>query len=273
MIPNQFDYLRAQSVDEALSLLASHGGEAKLLAGGMSLLPLMKLRLASPAAVIDVRGLPELTGLTEADGVLRIGAGVRHRDLERSELVRRAAPLLATAAATIGDAQVRARGTIGGSLAHADPAADLPAVMLALEATLILRGPGGTREVAAGDFFLDLWETALAPGELVTEVRVPSTEGRPHGFIKFRQRSQDWAIVGAAVVGGGEPRVALVNMGMTPLRAGAVEAALAAGAPPAEAAAHADEGTSPVSDLHADAGYRRHLSRVLVRRALEAAAA
>ncbi|HVB42843.1 MAG TPA: xanthine dehydrogenase family protein subunit M [Streptosporangiaceae bacterium] len=263
MIPSQFDYLRAGSVEQALGLLTEHGDEAKLLAGGHSLLPLMKLRLAQPAVLVDIRRLPELTALTESGGVLRIGAGVRYRDLEHSDLVRRTAPLLATAAATIGDPQVRARGTVGGSLAHADPAADLPAVMLALDATVVVRGPGGTREIAIKDFFVDLWQTALEPDEIVTEVRVPSTEGRPHAYVKFRQRSQDWAIVGVGVVGGADPRVALVNMAMTPVRATGVEVALADGASAAEAAAQAAEGTSPVSDLNADADYRRHLSRAL----------
>lgn len=272
MIPGRFDYLRARSVDEALHLLASHDEDAKLLAGGHSLLPLMKLRLARPSALIDIRGLPELTGLVESDGVLRIGAGVRHRDLEHSELVRRVAPLLATAAATVGDRQVRSRGTIGGSIVHADPAADLPAVMLTLDATIIARGATGEREIASADFFVDFWQTALRPDEVVTEIRVPVTGGLPHNYVKFRRRSQDWAVVGVAVVGGDTPRVTLVNMAQTPVRARGVEAALAVGASPAEAASHADEGTAPTSDLHADPEYRRHLSRVLVRRALEAMA-
>jgi carbon-monoxide dehydrogenase medium subunit len=218
--------------------------------------------------LIDIRALPELTRLDAVDGVLHIGAGVRHRDLELSPLVAQLAPLLAKAASTVGDPQVRSRGTIGGSIAHADPAADLPAVLLALDATIVVRGLEGEREIPVLDFFVDFWETALTPHEIVTEIRVPSAEGRPWNFQKFRQRSQEWAIVGIAALGGDASSIALVNMGATPLRAAEVEAALAGGASPADAAELADAGTSPSFDLRADAEYRRHLSKVLMRRAL-----
>lgn len=270
MIPSQFDYLRAGSVAEALDLLAEHGDDAKLLAGGHSLLPLMKLRLAQPSVLIDIRALPELTHLELDGSVLRIGAGLRHRDIEKSPLVRRVAPLLAEAASTIGDPQVRSRGTIGGSIAHADPAADLPAVLVALDATVIVRGPQGDRAVAIDSFFVDFWETAITADEVLVEIRIPSAEGRAWNFQKFRQRSQEWAIVGVAALGGPQPRIALVNMGMTPLRARGVEQAMAEGAGAEAAAARADEGTTPSSDLRADADYRRHLSRVLMRRAVTA---
>ncbi len=268
MIPAEFDYVRASSVAHAIQLLGEHGEDAKLLAGGHSLLPLMKLRLARPSVLIDVRTLPELQGVRRDGEVLSIGAGTCHRVLERDPLVARSAALLSTAAQTIGDPQVRSRGTIGGSLVHADPAADLPAVLLALEAAVLVRGPGGDREIAISEFFLDLWQTAIAADEVLLEIRIPVTDGQPTSFHKFRQRSQDWGIVGVAAVGGERPRLALANMALTPLRAGAVEAALAGGADITEAAALADVGTSPSSDLRATSSYRRQLARVLMRRAL-----
>jgi carbon-monoxide dehydrogenase medium subunit len=275
VIPAGFDYLRAESLDHAAALKAEQGEDAKFLAGGHSLIPLMKFRLAAPSALIDISGLAELRSLQRDDGTLRLGAGLRYRDLEFSPLVREQVPLLADAVATVGDRQVRARGTIGGAVVHGDPAADVPAVLLALDATLVLRGPGGEREVAAGDFFVGFWETAAQPDEVLVEIRVPALAGRPWGFVKFRQRSQDWATVGVAVQqrDDGRTAVALVNMGPTPLRARAVEEALAAGSPVEEAAARASEGASPPSDLRADARYRRHLSRVLAARALTQAGA
>lgn len=275
MIPADFDYVRADSLGHATALKADHGEDAKFLAGGHSLIPLMKFRLAAPSALIDISRLAELRHLQQDDGVLRLGAGLRYRDLEFSPLVHEQLPLLAAVVATVGDRQVRARGTIGGSVVHGDPAADVPAVLLALDATLVLRGPGGDREVVAQDFFVDFWETAVQPDEILVEIRVPALPQRPWGFVKFRQRSQDWATVGVAVQERNDrrPAVALVNMGPTPLRARAVEEALAGGSSVEEAAAQASEGASPPSDLRADAEYRLHLARVLTGRALTQAGA
>lgn len=272
MIPAAFDYRRAESVEDALALLAGHGEEAKILAGGHSLLPLMKLRLARPDLLIDVGGLRELRYVRREDDHLAIGALTRHRDLEASELVQASAPILARAAGLVGDPQVRHRGTIGGSLAHADPAGDLPAVVLALRASVVVRGPEGERLILADQLFRGFLETAIEPGELLTEVRVPI---RPGGwsFHKFSRRALDWAIVGAAVVLDGDPSVTLVNMGATPIRARATEEALGGGAPAAEAAELAADGLQPPSDIHATASYRRHLAKVLVRRGLEEAGA
>ncbi|WP_219417204.1 FAD binding domain-containing protein [Pseudonocardia nigra] len=269
MITAPFTYRRADSLDAALALLAEHGDEAKVLAGGHSLLPLMKLRLAAPETVVDIGRLRELSYVRDEGDVIAIGALTRHRDLEASDVVAREAPLLAHAAGLVGDPQVRHRGTIGGSLAHGDPAADLPAVALAMDATLVARGPSGTRQIPVGEFFRDLFETALEPGELLTEIRIPKPASPGWDFQKFTRRALDWAIVGVAVSGTG---IALVNMGPTPLRATAVEQALAGGASIAEAAGRAAEGTQPPDEPGAGAEYRRHLVRVLVRRALEAAA-
>ena len=269
MIAAEFDYLKASSVDEALSLLVEHGEDAKLLAGGHSLLPLMKLRFARPAVLVDIRTLPELRGIREDGGRLLISAATRHRELERHPLVNLMAPLLAYAASTIGDPQVRSRGTIGGSIAHADPAADLPAVLLALDAVITVRGPTGRRDIPVDSFFVDFWQTAVQPDEIIELIAIPSAEDRAWSYQKFRQRSQDWAIVGVAALGGSAPRITLINMALTPMRAAGVERALAEGAPAVEAAQLADEETTPSSDLRADVAYRRHLSRTLTRRALE----
>jgi aerobic carbon-monoxide dehydrogenase medium subunit len=266
VIPAQFDYVAARSPEHALDLLAEHGDDAKLLAGGHSLLPMMKLRLAAPEVLIDIGRVVELSGIAAGDGELVIGATTRHADVATSALVREQAPLLAHAAAQVGDPQIRHRGTIGGSLAHADPAADLPMALVALGGSVDLRGPGGTRTVAADDFFTGYFETALELDELLTAVRVPSRPGQPWGYQKFVRRANDWAIVGAAAVDG---RIALANMGPVPLRALAAEQALAGGASPAEAASLAAEGTSPGEDIHADREFRQHLARVLTRRALE----
>jgi carbon-monoxide dehydrogenase medium subunit len=275
MIPSAFDYLRAESLDHAAALKAERGDDAKFLAGGHSLIPLMKFRLAAPEALIDISGLGELRTLEQTDGQLRLGAGLRYRDLESSPVVGEHLPLLAAAVATVGDRQLRARGTIGGAVMHGDPAADVPAVLVALDATLLLHGPDGDREIAAGDFFVDFWQTAAEPDEVLVEVRVPALSGRAWSFQKFRQRSQDWATVGIAVqqTADGGFAVGLVNMAPVPLRARAVEQALADGAGIDAAAAHAAEGTSPPSDLRADAAYRSHLAQVLTARALGEAGA
>ncbi len=267
MIPAPFTYKRAWSVDEALDLAAQNGEDAKFLAGGHSLLPLMKLRLAVPEVLIDIGRLRELSYVRDDDSQILVGALTTHDEVARSSLLASELPLLAHAASRVGDPQIRHRGTIGGSLVHADPAADLPAVVLALDATLVALGPSGSREIGAGEFFQGLFETALQPGELLTEIRIPKP--RPAGawsFQKFTKRAIDWAIVGVAVQGG---NVALVNMGQTPVRASAVEQALAGGAGPRDAAAHAAEQASPSSDINGDSRYREHLARVLVARALE----
>lgn len=270
MIPARFDYVRATSASHALDLVHHHGEDAKFLAGGHSLLPLMKYRLAAPTVLVDVGRLPELR-ILEADGDwLRLGAGLRYRELLAAPVVRTEAPLLAAAIAHVGDPQVRARGTIGGAVVHGDPAADVPAVLLALEATFVLRGRDGDREVAAADFFVDFWETAAAPGELLVECRVRRLPGRRWGYRTFRQRSQDWSTVGVAAQESvdGSFAVGLVNMGPVPMRAAATEAALSAGEGVNAAAARAAEGTAPPSDLRGDADYRRHLARVLASDAL-----
>jgi aerobic carbon-monoxide dehydrogenase medium subunit len=267
LIPAPFTYKRALSVDEALDLAAQDGDEAKFLAGGHSLLPLMKLRLAVPEVLIDIGRLGELRYVREDDGHIAVGALTSHDELARSDLLASELPLLAHAASQVGDPQVRHRGTIGGSLVHADPAADLPAVVLALDATLVARGPSGRREIGAGQFFQGLFETALEPGELLTEIRIPRPQAAVRwSFQKFTKRAIDWAIVGVAVQ---DDRVALVNMGQTPLRARPVEQALAEGAGPRDAAALAAQGSSPPEDINADRRYREHLARVLVARALE----
>jgi aerobic carbon-monoxide dehydrogenase medium subunit len=277
MIPAAFDYQRASTVDEAVGLLGEHGDDAKLLAGGHSLLPLMRLRLAAPAVLIDIGRLNDLSYVRSDGGQVRIGALTRHHDLATSEELREQVPMLAHIAGQIGDPQVRHRGTIGGSIAHGDPASDLPAAVLALRGTLVARGPGGDREIPADEMFTGFLETTLAPDEVLTEIRVPATGGAPWGFQKFVRRAQDWAIVGCAAVLGngtsGGSGVGLVHMGATPLRAPGVEEALRSGASPSEAAARADEGTDPPDDLNASAEFRRHLAQVLVRRALESAQA
>jgi carbon-monoxide dehydrogenase medium subunit len=274
MIPAAFDYVRAGSVDEAISLLGEHGDDAKLLAGGHSLIPLLKLRLSTPAMLIDVGPLAsELSYVRDAGDQIAIGALTRHCDVAGNALLQQHAPIVSHAAGLVGDPQVRHRGTIGGSIAHGDPASDLPAVALALDATLVARGPAGEREIAAADFFAGFLETALAADEVLTEIRVPKLGDAGWSYQKFTRRAQDWAIVGVAAVRNGHTGVALVNMGATPIRATAVEEALGQQASAADAAAQADSGTDPPADLHASADFRRHLARVLVRRALEEAGA
>ncbi|HLH68265.1 MAG TPA: xanthine dehydrogenase family protein subunit M [Candidatus Dormibacteraeota bacterium] len=270
MIPAPFEYARPQALEEAVSLLVHHGDEAKLLAGGHSLLPLMKLRVATPSLLIDIGRLSDLRYIRDGGDHVAIGALARHHDLETSALLEREAPLLRHAAGFVGDPQVRHRGTIGGCLAHADPAADLPAVVVALEAIVVAYGPRGERAIPARDFFRSMFGSALAPDEVLVEVRVPKVGDRRWAFQKFNRRSIDWAIVGvAAVESDGGVNIALVNMGPTPIRALETEAALRRGASPSEASALADRGTEPLSDLNASAEYRRHLARVLVRRSLE----
>jgi len=270
LIPAAFDYRRVDSLEEALAALSQAGEDAKLLAGGHSLLPLMKLRLATPNLLIDIGRIEELSYVKDGGESVLVGALTRHRDLEISDLLRRELPLVAHVAGQIGDPQVRHRGTIGGSLAHGDPASDLPAVCLALGAKFRVVGPTGEREVQAKDFFTGFLETALAPDEMLTEVVLPKMDGARWSFQKFNRRAQDWAIVGVTAVRGEDRTgVALINMGSTPLEAVAVEEALAEGASPVEAAARAADGLEPPSDLNASAEFRRHLAQVLVRRALE----
>jgi carbon-monoxide dehydrogenase medium subunit len=272
MIPAAFDYVRADSPDHAIALLGEHGDEAKLLAGGHSLLPLMKLRLAAPSVLIDVGRLTDLSYVRDGGDHVAIGALTRHRDLEISDLLGSQAPILAHAAGQVGDPQVRHRGTIGGSLAHADPASDLPAVVMALGGTLVVRGPNGEREIASRDFYTGFLECALEPDELLTEIRVPKVGGAGWSFQKFNRRAQDWAIVGvAAVRNNGSTGVALVNMGSTPIYAQGVVDALGSGASATDAAERAADDADPQSDINASVEYRTHLAKVLVRRALEEA--
>lgn len=265
MIPAQLTYVRAASVEQTIDVLAEHGDDAKVLAGGHSLLPLMKFRFAAPEVLVDIAPLEELRYVREDGDQIAIGALTRYRDLHTNEILRAHAPLLAEVAGAIGDRQVRNRGTIGGSLAHADPAADLPAATLASDAVFVVRGPQGEREIAAEDFFLGPFTTPLEPDELVVQIRVPKQTGLGWGFEKFSRRAIDWAIVGVAAVGSS---IALINMGGSPVRARAAEEALAGGASPAEAGALAAEGTSPADEPHASAEYRQHLARVLTTRAL-----
>ena len=273
MIPAPFDYKRASSAEEAIALIAEAGDEAKFLAGGHSLLPLMRLRLAQPSVLIDVGRLTDLSYIRDGGDHIAIGALTRHRDLEISDLLKAQVPLLAHAASHVGDPQVRHRGTIGGSIAHSDPASDLPATVLALGGSMVARGPGGERVIAAGDFFTGFLESALAPDELLTEVRVPKVPGAGWSFQKFNRRAQDWAIVGVAAVHNGTTGVALVNMGSTPVFAKAVVDAVAGGASAADAAQKAADDAEPSADLNASVEYRVHLAKVLVRRALEEAGA
>ena len=270
MIPAAFDYKRASSAAEAISLVAQYGDEAKFLAGGHSLIPLMKLRLAQPSMLIDIGRITDLSYIKDAGDHIAIGALTRHMDVEKSDLVKKHMPLLAHAAGHVGDAQVRHRGTIGGSLAHADSASDLPATTLALGATYVAQGPNGERTIAAKDFYKGFLESALAADEMLTEIRVPKISGGSYGFEKFNRRAQDWAIVGvAAWRSNGNSGIALVNMGSTPILAVSASNALNQGASIADAAELAAAEAEPQSDLNASSDYRIHLAKVLVRRALE----
>jgi carbon-monoxide dehydrogenase medium subunit len=283
VIPAPFDYLKPASLAEAVQAYQQAGEDAKILAGGQSLLPILRLRLAYPELVIDLGGIGELTGVTDdGDGIV-IGAMTTHADIIANELVKQHAPLIAQATETVADRQVRHRGTFGGSLAHADPAGDLPAVALALDAELRVHGPDGERSIAARDFFLDYLTTALAPGEILTSIRVPKLgEGWSTHYEKLNRVAQAWSIVAVAAAvhrSDGtitEARIGLTNMGPTPLRAAASEQALA-GAPAtaeavASASASAAEGTSAPSDQSGKADYREHLVTVLTRRAVQHAA-
>jgi carbon-monoxide dehydrogenase medium subunit len=270
MIPAPFEYARADSVDHAIELLGS-SQDAKILAGGHSLLPLMRFRLARPDLLVDIGRVSDLAYVKEDGDHVAIGALTRHHDVATSELLQTACPIVAHTAGEIGDPQVRHVGTIGGSIAHADPASDMPTVLVALGADLVIKGAGGASRTAnARDFFQGLFTADLAPNEVLTEIRVPKTAGG-WSYIKFHRRALDWALVGVAAVMNGSTAVALTNMGETPVRAAGVEEALAGGADPAAAAARADEGTAPPSDSFGSADYRRELSKVLVRRALEEA--
>jgi carbon-monoxide dehydrogenase medium subunit len=274
MIPAPFDYEVAESVEHAISLLGSRD-DTKALAGGHSLLPLLRLRLARPSLLVDVGRLDDLSYVRDAGDSIAIGALTRHHDVVNAPLLQEHNPLVSYAAGLIGDPQVRHRGTIGGSLAHGDPASDLPAVALALDCEIDIAGPGGVRTVPASEFFLGVFQTAVGADELVTEVRVPKLSGdHVWSYLKFRHRAQDWATVGVAAVakrsnGGVEgAAISLVSMGATPLRAAAAEAAWNAGE---DAGAVAADGTDPPSDTNGSADYRRHLVQVLVRRAVEEA--
>jgi aerobic carbon-monoxide dehydrogenase medium subunit len=281
VIPEKFDYARAGSAEEAVRLLVDAGEDAKVLAGGQSLIPLLRLRLAAPTALIDVGSVAEMNGVTDDGDALRIGAATTHADVLADPLIAQHAPLITMATQTVGDRQVRHRGTFGGSLAHADPAGDLPAVALALDAVMEIAGPNGRRSVAAADFFVDYLTTALAPDEILVSVRAPKRPGWRMHYEKFSRTAQSWAIVGVAALvrrengSIAESRVALTNMASTPVRANGVEDALAGASADGigAAAARAAEGTSPANDLTASAEYRNHLATVLTKRALTAAAA
>jgi carbon-monoxide dehydrogenase medium subunit len=282
VIPAAFDYVAPSTVDEAVRALAEAGEDAKVLGGGQSLLPVLRMRLAAPTVVIDLGKIAELRGVREDGDALVIGAMTTHYDVQRDALVQTHAALLAAATDTVADPQIRHRGTFGGALAHADPAGDLLAPALALDAEMVLAGPAGRRTVTAADFFVDLFTTALAADEILVEVRVPKYTGWGAHYEKFNRVAQAWSIVAVAaavrVVDGtfAEARVGLTNMAATPIRATAVEQALI-GQPATvdairAAAAHAAEGTSPSTDANSDAEFRRHLATVLTSRAVLAAA-
>lgn len=271
MIPASLKYVEAESATAAIEALSEYGDEAKLMAGGHSLIPLMRFRLAAPAVIVDISRLGGLSGIVDAGDHVSVGALTSHHTVESSELLRAQVPLLAHVASQVGDPSVRHRGTLGGSLAHGDPASDLPAAVLALGGSVVVQGVDDERVIAAEDFFTGFLETQLAETEMITEIRFPKPGNDGWNFQKFNRRAQDWAIVGVAVQLGATPRVSLINMGQAPMRATGVEAALARGADASEAAEVAAEGTAAPSDLNGDADYRCHLARVLVERALIAA--
>ena len=282
MIPAKFDYVRPASVGDAVRALDEGGEDAKVIAGGQSLLPLLRLRLAYPDLLVDVGGLGDLRGVRDTGDSLLIGALTTHDDVTRDPVIAEHCGLIAQAAGMVADPAVRHRATICGALAHADPAADMPAVMTALGATMIARGPGGEREIGAGEFFADYLTTTLAANEILTAVRVPKLgPGWGYRYEKFHRTAQAWAIVGVAALARrsngqvAEARIGMANMGSVPVRARAAEAAAAGADANADAlrsaAQHADEGTRPPADLHGAADYRRHLARVLTARALAVA--
>jgi carbon-monoxide dehydrogenase medium subunit len=285
MIPAPFEYHAPRTLEEALRLMERHGDEAKLLAGGHSLLPLMKLRLAMPRYVVDLGRLKGLSYIREENGRIAIGALTTHAEIEQSSLLAAKCPLLSETAAEIGDVQVRNRGTLGGSLAHADPAADYPAALLALDAEIVVASTADARTIPARDFFVDMMTTQLRPGEILTQVRVPPRESRTGGaYAKLHQPASGFAIVGVAArltLGKGnkieQVAVGVTGLGPKPFRATAVERALAgkAASPKliAEAARHAADGIEPLSDLHASRDYRREMAVVFARRALKRAVA
>jgi carbon-monoxide dehydrogenase medium subunit len=267
LIPAAFEYARASSVEEASKLLGKFGEDAKVLAGGHSLIPLMRLRLAQPTALVDINGIKELDHIKADGSKLRIGALTRHVTIQHSSVVKEKLPLLAFVAGEIGDNQVRNMGTMGGVIAHADSAGDYPTIALMLDAEIVTN----RRTIAAKDFFQDIFTTPLGPDEIVTEVVFPVANG-PHKYIKFRRRLFDWAIVGAAAQKmNGDWRIGLTNVGSTPIRAKAVEEALKKGAKPEEAAEHASDGLEPSGDLRASPEYKKHLARVLTKRAIQQA--
>lgn len=276
MYPADFDYLRPSTVDEAIALLARHGDDAKVLAGGHSLIPAMKLRLARPKVVIDIARISTLSYVREADGRIAIGATTTHQEVESSAVLKAKCALLPETAASIGDVQVRNKGTIGGSLAHADPAADYPAAVLALDAEIDVVGPGGRRTIAATDFFVGLLETALAPNEIITEIRVRPI-GRRCAYVKTDQKASGFALAGVAAIAGDDGvKVGVTGVAPKAYRATAVEQALAGQRAPnaqaiALASARAADGVEPLSDIHASASFRAHLAQVNTRRAIEKA--
>lgn len=265
VIPTPFEYVRARSVSHAVDLLGENGDRARLLAGGQSLLPMMKLRLAFPEVLVDVGDLDALRFIRRDGETVVIGGATRYADLLDSDVIRQSVPLIARAARRVGDAQIRYRGTLGGAMAHADPAADLPAAVLALDGVVIASGAGGSRAIRVEDFFVDYYRTALAADEIVTEVRLSATGSEKCWYERFSERAAGWPIVAVAVAG---TRIALAGLGPIPLRAAAAEDVLATGGDFAGAAELAAAGTSPASDHRADADYRRHLARVLTYRAL-----
>jgi carbon-monoxide dehydrogenase medium subunit len=282
VIPSQFDYVKPASVDEAVQALIQAGEDAKILAGGQSLLPVLRLRLAAPSVIIDLGGIPELRTISDDGDRVAIGAMAPHHDVMRNELVKQHVALLAQATSTVADPQVRHRGTLGGALAHADPAGDLGAVALALEAEFVIAGTSGTRTVTAADFFVDYFTTAIGEGEILTQIRFPKYTGWTSHYEKFNRTAQAWSMVAVAAalkVDGGtisEARIGLTNMGTTPIRATGVEQALVGQSATADAvraaAEHATDGTAAPSDADAAADYREHLARVLTGRAVLAAA-
>ncbi len=281
MIPAKFDYVRPSTVDEAVAALTAGGDDAKILGGGQSLMPVLRLRMGEPSVVVDTTRIDEMKGITDAGDSIVIGAGTTHDSVAKSDLVREHVALLAAATETVADRQIRHRGTMGGAMAHADPAGDQPPVALALDASFTIAGPGGRRTVPASEFFVDYFTTAVGPDEVLVSVSFPKYTGWGAHYEKFNRTAQAWAIVGASAAvrmdGGSiaEARIGLTNMGPGPVRASAMEAALVGASSMdaiAAAAEHAAEGTSPNADIHADVEYREHLARVLAKRAVAKAA-